>query len=201
MLRSAIYGDMGDERPSGRLTGRDRPQTDGGDDRSIKESCPPPRECAKTLNGDLNSGTGLKGVPADRETAPKGEFCALEDRNSALSAAPSSPPFTPIINATHVAQMSDLRRIWRSVVERRFQANFWSGVGTETTTTAIRSRGAQPVSYHHAGERPRRTPVQRPGFASFLPELEVHDTFGRVRSISLRPILHRERSSIRILRP
>ena len=66
---------------------------------------------------------------------------------------------------------------------------------------AIRPRGAPRASYHRAGKRLRQTPVRRPGFASCLPELETHDTFWRVRSISLRPILRRVRSWIQKLRP
>lgn len=156
---------MGDERPSGRLTGRDRPQTDGGDDRSIKESCPPPRECAKTLNGDLSSGTGLKGVPADRETAPKGEFRALEDWNSAFSAAPSSPPFTPIINATHVAQMLDLRRIWLRLSNAVFKLT--SGLASELRRPRPPSGHAEYNQCHiimlgsSPGERLRPRPLPK----------------------------------------
>jgi hypothetical protein len=167
MLRLATYRDMGDERPSGRLTGRDRPQTDGGDDRSIKNSVHHRESAPKTLNGDVSSGTGLKGVPADRETAPKGEFCALEDWNSALSATPSSPPFTPTINATHMAQMSDQRRIWRFFVERRFQANFCLASEprrprphqvTRSTTSVISSCWGAPPANACAAARIRLIP-------------------------------------------
>ena len=59
----------------------------------------------------------------------------------------------------------------------------------------------RPASYHRAAERPRRKPARRPGFASWLPQQEAHDTFWRIRSISLRPTLRRERSWIRKLRP
>ena len=84
----AGYGDLGNELPF--VVG---PQADVGEDRnSIHQRILPPRESApKPLNRDVRSGSELKGLPADSETAPKPEGFGVQGAELVVATCPINP--------------------------------------------------------------------------------------------------------------